>query len=316
MNTLSSICGDTTDSKHLSSGFVDSFMHKIKFSKMQSLGNDFIVIYETSAVSDIFNFKNNEIRRLADRKKGIGADQILLVKKLDSSEEKFQYKIFNADGGEVEQCGNGARCVKKFLFDKGFCTDNNLILVARENEFSVQSENNEDFIVSLKVHGTQPGDVGLESSISKKIGNGEHPSYEIRLTEDLSINLYLVSMGNPHGVCWEEIDGNLRLNHVFELINATKAFQNDVNIEFCKKESNKALSLRVFERGVGETEACGSGACAAAVSGILNGFLSANELIEVKMRQGSLFVKWDGNFLSPVFLSGPATTVFDGEFYV
>ena len=174
--------------------------------------------------------------------------------------------------------------MKKFLFDKGFCTDNNLILVARENEFSVQSENNEDFIVSLKVHGTQPGDVGLESSISKKIGNGEHPSYEIRLTEDLSINLYLVSMGNPHGVCWEEIDGNLRLNHVFELINATKAFQNDVNIEFCKKESNKALSLRVFERGVGETEACGSGACAAAVSGILNGFLSANELIEVKMR--------------------------------
>ncbi len=316
MNTLSSICGDTIDSKRLSNGFADSFMHKIKFSKMQSLGNDFIIIYETDAVSDIFNFKNSEIRRLADRKKGIGADQILLVKKLDSSKEKFQYKIFNADGGEVEQCGNGARCVKKFLFDKGFWADNNLILVAKENEFSVHSENNKDFIVSLKVHGTQPGDVGLESTTSKKIGKGKHPSYEIRLTEDLSINLYLVSMGNPHGVCWEAIDGNLRLSHIFEMINATKAFQNDVNIEFCKKESKKALSLRVFERGVGETEACGSGACAAVVSGILNGFLSADELIEVKMRQGSLFVKWDGDFLSPVLLSGPATTVFDGEFYV
>ncbi|MEL0326779.1 MAG: diaminopimelate epimerase, partial [Burkholderiaceae bacterium] len=109
---------------------------------------------------------------------------------------------------------------------------------------------------------------------------------------------------------------NLSLNQIFEMINAKKAFSNEVNIEFCKKESKKVFSMRVFERGVGETEACGSGACAAVVSGILNGFLSANELIEVKMRQGSLFVKWDGDLLSPVLLSGPATTVFDGEFYV
>ena len=291
-------------------------MHKIKFSKMQSLGNDFIVIYETEAISKIFDFRENQIKRLADRKKGIGADQILLVKKLSNSEQKFQYKIFNADGKEVEQCGNGARCVKKFLFDKGFWKDNNLILVARENEFSVQSKNNKEFIVSLKIHGTEPSDVGLDSTISKKIRTGRHASYQIKLTEDLSTNLYLVSMGNPHGVCWEEVDERIRLNQIFELINATKAFRNDINIEFCKKESKKALSLRVFERGVGETEACGSGACAAVVSGILNGFLSANELIEVKMRQGSLFVKWDGNLLSPVLLSGPATTVFEGEFYV
>ena len=291
-------------------------MNKIKFSKMQSLGNDFIVIYETAAISEIFNFKKVKLGKWLIGKKGIGADQILLVKKLDNSEEKFQYKIFNADGGEVEQCGNGARCVKKFLFDQGFWTKNNLILVARENEFSVQSKNNKDFIVSLKVHGTQPHDVGFDSTISKKIGKGKHPSYEIKLTEDFSANLYLVSMGNPHGVCWEAVGENLRLNHIFEMINATKAFTNDVNIEFCKKESKNALSMRVFERGVGETEACGSGACAAVVSGILNGFLSANELIEVKMREGSLFVKWDGDLLSPVLLSGPATTVFDGEFYV
>ena len=291
-------------------------MNKIKFSKMQSLGNDFIVIYETAEISEIFNFKESQIRKMADRKKGIGADQILLVKKLDNSTEKFQYKIFNADGGEVEQCGNGARCVKKFLFDQGFWIKNNLILVARENEFSVQSKNNKDFIVSLKVLGTQPHDVGFDSTISKNIGKGKHPSYEIKLTEDLSANLYFVSMGNPHGVCWEVVEKNLRLNHIFEMINATKAFTNDVNIEFCKKENKNALSMRVFERGVGETEACGSGACAAVVSGILNGFLSANELIEVKMRGGSLFAKWDGDLLSPVLLSGPATTVFDGEFYV
>ena len=291
-------------------------MNKIKFSKMQSLGNDFIVIYETAAISEIFNFKISQIRKMADRKKGIGADQILLVKKLDNSEEKFQYKIFNADGGEVEQCGNGARCVKKFLFDQGLWIKNKLILVARENEFSVQSKNNKDFTVSLKVLGTQPHDVGFDSTISKKIGKGKYPSYEIKLTEDFSANLYLVSMGNPHGVSWEEVGENLRLNHIFEMINAAKAFTNDVNIEFCKRESKNALSMRVFERGVGETEACGSGACAAVVSGILNGFLSANELIEVKMREGSLFVKWDGDLLSPVLLSGPATTVFDGEFYV
>ncbi len=283
---------------------------------MQSLGNDFIVIYETAAISEIFNFKISQIRKMADRKKGIGADQILLVKKLDNSEEKFQYKIFNADGGEVEQCGNGARCVKKFLFDQGLWIKNKLILVARENEFSVQSKNNKDFTVSLKVLGTQPHDVGFDSTISKKIGKGKYPSYEIKLTEDFSANLYLVSMGNPHGVCWEALGKNLRLDHIFEMINGTKAFNNDVNIEFCKKESKNAFSMRVFERGVGETEACGSGACAAVVSGILNGFLSANELIEVKMREGSLFVKWDGDLLSPVLLSGPATTVFDGEFYV
>ena len=99
---------------------------------MQSLGNDFVVIYETAAISEIFNFKESQIRKMADRKKGIGADQILLVKKFDNSEEKFQYKIFNADGLEVEQCGNGARCVKKFLFDQGFWIENNLILVAKE----------------------------------------------------------------------------------------------------------------------------------------------------------------------------------------
>ncbi|MDA9689678.1 diaminopimelate epimerase [Betaproteobacteria bacterium] len=291
-------------------------MKKIKFSKMQSLGNDFIVIYETAVISEIFNFKKSQIRRLADRKRGIGADQILLVKKLDNSEEKFQYKIFNADGGEVEQCGNGARCVKKFLFDKGFWTDSNLILVAQQNELSVQSKNNKDFTVSLKIHGTQPADVGLDSTISKKIGKGKYCSYEIKLTEDFSTNLYLVSMGNPHGVCWEAVNKNLRLKQIFEMINAAKAFHNGVNIEFCKKESRSVLTLRVFERGVGETDACGSGACAAVVSGILNESLPANELIEVKMRQGSLFVKWDGDLLSPVLLSGPATTVFDGEFYV
>ena len=177
-----------TDSKCLSSGF--GFMNKIEFSKMHSLGNDFIVIYETQIISEIFNFKESQIRRMADRKKGIGADQILLVKKLDNSVGKFQYKIFNADGGEVEQCGNGARCVKKFLFDKGFWTNNNLILVAKKNEFSVHSKNNKDFVVSLKVHGTQPDDVGLDSTIPKKIQKGIHPSYKIKLTEEFSINLY------------------------------------------------------------------------------------------------------------------------------
>ncbi|GIR48802.1 MAG: hypothetical protein CM15mP58_08990 [Burkholderiaceae bacterium] len=151
---------------------------------------------------------------------------------------------------------------------------------------------------------------GLIQLSLKRLEKGKHPSYEIKLTEDFSINLYLVSMGNPHGVCWEEFDENLRLNHIFEMINATKAFSNEVNIEFCKKESKKALSMRVFERGVGETEACGSGACAAVVSGILNGFLSANELIEVKMRQGSLFVKWDGDLLSPVSIVGPSNHSF------
>ena len=191
-----------------------------------------------------------------------------------------------------------------------------MILVAKENEFSVTSKNNKDFIVSLKVLGTQPHDVGFDSTISKKIGKGKHPSYEIKLSKDFSAKLYLVSMGNPHGVCWEAVGKSHRLNHIFEMINATTAFTNDVNIEVCKKENKNALSMRVFERGVGETEACGSGACAAVVSGILNGFLSANEFIEVKMRQGSLFVKWDGNLLSPVLLSGPATTVFEGEFYL
>ena len=134
---------------------------------MQSLGNDFIVIYETEEISEIFDFRENQIRGLADRKKGIGADQILLVKKLNSSGQKFQYKIFNADGKEVEQCGNGARCVKKFLFDKGFWKDDNLVLVAGETEFSVHSKNNKEFVVNLKIHGTQPSDVGLDSTISK-----------------------------------------------------------------------------------------------------------------------------------------------------
>ncbi len=291
-------------------------MDKIKFSKMESLGNDFIVIYETAQISKIFNLEKSQIKKLTDRKQGIGADQVLVVRDIGNSVGKFHYKIFNADGGEVEQCGNGARCVKKFLFDKGFWTKKSLTLVAMKSEFLVQSVNNKDFTVCLKVHGTRPGDVGFDENAARGKGKGANPYYQIKLTNESSINLCLVSMGNPHGVCWDTFDKSVRLKDIFEQLNAINIFQNNINLGFCKKESKRALSLRVFERGVGETKSCGSGACAAVVSGILNDFLSANELIEVKMQQGSLFVKWDGDFFSPVLLSGPANTVFDGEYYV
>ena len=291
-------------------------MNKIPFSKMQSLGNDFIIIYETERISELLSFNRREIKKLSDRKTGIGADQILFVKNTGHNEDKFYYRIFNSDGGEVEQCGNGARCIKKFLFDKGFWKGNELTLVTVKSEFLVKSENNKDFVVSLNVHGTKPEDVGFNCPISIVQNLGEGASAKIRLAEENFINLAFVSMGNPHGVCWDNFDDNVQLKEVFEKVNQLKIFRDDINLGFCNKEDKTVVSLRVFERGVGETEACGSGACAAAVSGILSGILEANQFIEFKMKQGSLFVKWDGLLDSPVLLSGPATQVFDGEFYV
>ena len=149
-------------------------MNKLQFSKMQSLGNDFIVIYEDAKTSKIFDFEKSQIKRLTDRKKGIGADQVLVVREVQNSKGRFYYKIFNADGREAEQCGNGARCVKKFLFDRGFWKGNNLTLVAMKSEFFVQSENNKDFVVGLKALGTSPEDVGFASEISEERRKGEN----------------------------------------------------------------------------------------------------------------------------------------------
>ena len=216
----------------------------INLNKKQTIY--FIVIYEDAKTSKIFDFEKSQIKRLSDRKKGIGADQVLVVREVQNSKGRFYYKIFNADGREAEQCGNGARCVKKFLFDRGFWKGNNLTLVAMKSEFFVQSENNKDFVVGLKALGTSPEDVGFASEISEERRKGEKSFYEVKLSNEFSINLCFVSMGNPHGVCWDDLNEETQLKETFERLNTKKFFRNGINLEFCRKQTDTAISLRVL----------------------------------------------------------------------
>ena len=290
-------------------------MRKFKFWKMHSLGNDFIVIYEGFSELNVCEFSSDYLKTISDRKTGIGADQILLIANSDISKGEFTYKVINADGNEVEQCGNGARCVKRFIYDNNLWLGDEIALITANERMWVRSKNNKDFVVRMNIQGTEAGDVKLNHGLVEKRKVEKQFSYELRVGDERLINLFFVSMGNPHGVCWDNYLDKKTMKEIYGFFLEHKIFENGINIEFCKIISDQSISMTVFERGVGETLACGSGACAAVVSGILIGNLKSGSPIEVRLEKGSLFVEWSGKIRDPVFLSGPAKKVFEGEIY-
>ena len=280
---------------------------------MHSLGNDFIVIYEGFSELNVCEFSSDYLKTISDRKTGIGADQILLIANSDISKGEFTYKVINADGNEVEQCGNGARCVKRFIYDNRLWLGDEITLITANERMRVGSKNNKDFVVEMNIRGIEAGDVKLNHGLVEKRKVEKQFSYEIRVGDERPINLFFVSMGNPHGVCWDNNLDKKTMKGIYGFLLEHKIFENGINIEFCKIISDQSISMTVFERGVGETLACGSGACAAVVSGILTGNLKSGSSIEVRLEKGSLFVEWSGKIRDPVFLSGPARKVFEGE---
>ena len=288
---------------------------RIRFTKMQGAGNDFVVLDETRAR---FNFTTAQYRFLADRHFGVGADQILSVRPAPNDSLDFEYVIHNADGGEVEHCGNGARCFVRYVQDKGLTTKDRVRVKVKQGESELQM--NPDGRVTVNM-GAPVLDL---PKVPFKVEGLKHrlvqacEVWQLPLsTTDASdmAHVAVVSMGNPHAVqVVENIDTAPVLTQG-PLIEHHPLFPNRVNAGFMQIVSRELVRLRVFERGAGETLACGTGACAAVVAGIRMGLL--NPKVDVQTHGGTLTIEWHGlakdDLSQDVFMTGPAASVFEGE---
>ncbi|WP_410498103.1 diaminopimelate epimerase [Chitinibacter sp. S2-10] len=272
---------------------------KLKFSKMQGLGNDFMVI---DGVRQQVTLSSEQIGQLGDRHFGIGFDQLLLVEKSSTPGIDFRYRIFNCDGSEVEQCGNGSRCFSRFVFDQGLSDKTEIAVETAKGVIYPKLESDGNVTVNMGVPRFKPQEIPFqapdEAIIDPLIVDGQ--------VYDISV----VSMGNPHAVqVVESVDDAPVLEHG-PLIENHPRFPQKVNAGFMQIISRRQIRLRVFERAAGETLACGTGACAAVVTGIRRGLL--DETVLVHTRGGDLHISWAGTG-QPVMMTGPAVTVFEGS---
>ena len=287
---------------------------KLRFTKMHGAGNDFIVL--NGIDQDLSDVTREQWQKLAHRQLGIGADQILLVEQATRPDTDFRYRIFNADGGEVEQCGNGSRCFVRFVLDQGLSTKNPLRVEVAHTILTLKSHEDGQIEVDM-------GAPIFEHSKIPFIANGLASKQEFHeMLYALPIKtpaphdswIGVVSMGNPHAV---QMVGDIESAPVLEegvSIEKDPAFPNRVNAGYMQVLNRNAIKLRVFERGAGETLACGTGACAAVVSGIRRGLLDSP--VKVSTRGGDLLIAWGGivnEVAQPVIMTGPAVTVFEGE---
>lgn len=272
---------------------------KIKFSKMHGLGNDFVVI---DAVRQKFTLSPEQLRALADRHLGVGCDQILLVEPARRPDCDFRYRIFNADGGEVEQCGNGARCFVRFVHDQGLCAKREIRVETLGGVIAPR----------LNADGSVTVDMGVPVFARDEIPfvSASDELVQPLLAGDVELAITAVSMGNPHAVhVVADVDA-APVETLGPLIEAHPRFPRRVNAGFMQIVDRQAIRLRVFERGAGETLACGTGACAAVVTGIARGLLDSP--VCVATRGGELSIAWGGKG-RPALMSGPAVCVFTGE---
>ena len=273
---------------------------KIKFSKMHGLGNDFVVI---DGMRQYVEFTPEQIRALGDRHTGIGFDQLLLVEPPGVSGADFRYRIFNADGGEVEQCGNGARCFVRFVHDQKL-TDKCAIVVETKCGI-IQPRLEADGLVTVDMG--QPRFAPAEIPFESNTDAAEQP---LQLSDGVTLMIGAVSMGNPHAVTIVADIDTAPVAVQGPQIESHERFPQRVNAGFMQIEDRHNIRLRVYERGAGETLACGTGACAAVVSGIRRGLLDSP--VRVQTRGGDLSIAWHGPGQS-VIMTGPAVTVFTGE---
>ena len=272
---------------------------RIKFSKMQGLGNDFVVI---DGVRQAIDLNAEQLRHLGDRHFGVGCDQILLVEQSDRADVDFRYRIFNADGGEVEQCGNGARCFVRFAHERGLTGKREIRVETMKGVITLRLENDENVTVDMGVPEFTPAKIPFVSDSSALVQTLDVNGAEVAITA--------VSMGNPHAV---QVVDDVDLAPVASqgpLIENHPRFPQRVNAGFMQITGRRSIRLRVFERGAGETLACGTGACAAVVAGIARGLLDSP--VRVTTRGGDLTIAWGGLGL-PALMTGPAVTVFHGE---
>ncbi len=282
-----------------------TFSMKLKFTKMHGAGNDFVVIDGTS---QSVNLTADQWRALADRRFGIGADQILVVERPGSSSVDFRYRIFNSDGGEVEQCGNGARAFVKFVVDKGLTERREIRVETMSGVIAPRLEDDGRISVNMGMPALSTDSVPFDEA--GLIATADHLASVWPLEVNGKIaSVVVVSMGNPHAVQVVDDVDSAPVESEGPAIESHRRFPRRVNAGFMQVVNRHHIRLRVFERGAGETLSCGTGACAAVVSGILRGLLDSP--VSVSTRGGELSIAWPGGE-SPVVLTGPAVSVFEG----
>ena len=271
----------------------------LKFTKMHGAGNDFVVI---DGIRQSVALSPEQIRLLADRHFGVGCDQLLLVEKSRRDDADFRYRIFNADGGEVEQCGNGARCFVRFVHEKKLTGKKEIVVETKSGLISPRLEDDGRITVNMGAPIFTPARIPFTSDSDAVMQPLDIDGRTVQITA--------VSMGNPHAVQVVDDVENAPVANQGPLIERHARFPKRVNAGFMQIMDRGHIKLRVYERGTGETLSCGTGACAAVVAGIRRGLL--DDTVHVATRGGALTIHWAGA-QSPVLLTGPAVTVFEGE---
>lgn len=271
----------------------------LSFIKMHGLGNDFVVF---DAIHQKIDLTTQQIQSIADRHFGIGCDQVLLVESPRSLDTDFYYRIFNADGSEVEQCGNGARCFAKFVQATGLSDKEILRVGTHSGKIHLRHEADGLVKVNMGTPKLEPALIPFEAEAQSK-----HYTIEVG---SKPLKIAAISLGNPHAVLQVESVADAPVKKIGALLECHPRFPQRVNVGFMAIQDRSHIDLRVFERGTGETLACGSGACAAMVAGRMNGLL--DEQVAVTLPGGTLMVSWAGGD-APVWMSGPAIQVFEGK---
>jgi diaminopimelate epimerase len=275
----------------------------LSFTKMHGLGNDFVVI---NAISQTVDLTPDQIRFIADRHRGVGCDQLLLVEPPETDEVDFNYRIFNSDGGEVGQCGNGARCFARYVVNAGLTEKNELTVATVSGKIQISLEADGQVTVDMGAPRFNPADIPFDAELGAD-------RFSLSVGEQ-HIEIGAVSMGNPHAVIdlarlgVANID-DAQVAELGPLLESHPRFPERVNVGFMQVVARDHIRLRVFERGVGETLACGTGACAAVA--VARTWRMVDDDVSVDLPGGRLLVRWQGG-TSPVYMTGPAETVFEG----
>ena len=272
---------------------------QITFTKMHGLGNDFVVI---DAISQAIDLNSEQVRFIADRHRGVGCDQLLLVERPGTPDVDFRYRIFNADGSEVGQCGNGARCFARFVVDHGLTDKREITVETSSGGIQLRIEEDGQVTVNMGAPRFGPADIPFETETRAV-------QYALALGET-SLEIGVVSMGNPHAVIRVDDVDTAAVAEWGPRVEGHPRFPERANVGFMQRVSRRQIRLRVFERGTGETQACGTGACAAAVVAHLWGLV--DDEVAVDLLGGRLLIRWAGGD-APVFMTGPAETVFEGS---
>lgn len=276
------------------------------FTKMHGLGNDFVVL---DLVSNHIELNAEQIRQLADRHFGIGFDQLLQILPASDESVDFDYRIFNADGDEVEHCGNGARCFAKFVTDKGLTSKNPITVKTVNRILSLHLQENGDVTVDMNKPDFNPDQVPF---VTESAAMTYYSTLLVNGAEQ-DVEFSAVSVGNPHAVIIVEDIDNAAVKDTGEALGSHPDFPEGCNVGFMQILDRGNIKLRVYERGAGETLACGTGACAAVAAGCLQGRL--DDTVNVQVLGGQLTINWQGED-SPILMTGPATTVYEGTIQI